>query len=81
MRISALVIVSISVMMVVAILPAYSHVGLPDSFYTCPDNWVQITVLTGDPKDKNLNEHLCQKVTKNSKVIQKDDHLDGEFKP
>lgn len=83
MRIAATIIVSISVMMVIAILPVYaSHAGAP--LFTCPDNWTHIVTNGEDDKeakDKNDNDHICEKVTNKGKVIWKDDHLDGSLKP
>jgi len=87
--IPSLVIVSISIMLVVSILPVYAHIpGTPEG--TCPNGWeiVHLDGLDpenkpfdkkGNPVDANGNDHICEKDT-GKKIMLKDDHILGKNK-
>jgi len=79
----AVVIVSISVMMVVAILPAFAlHQSAPP--FDCPKGWTNVEIGGTDAKpsvDKNGNGHICEKVNNGGKTSYKDDHQSGKDRP
>ena len=90
MRISATVIVSISVMLVFSILPAYAgHAGSDPGLCAkgfekiSNDDAIKDLGFTSDQvseADKNDNDHVCVKELKSGKILLKDDNAKGEVK-